>query len=102
MVATKPAVELIAVSKRYPNSQLAVSQINLRISKGSYCCLLGPSGCGKSTLLRMIAGHESVTEGDVLLDNRNVTNHSPAERGTALMFQNYALFPHMTCLDNVA
>ena len=50
----------------------------------------------------MIAGHESVTEGDVLLDNRNVTNHSPAERGTALMFQNYALFPHMTCLDNVA
>ena len=102
MVATKPAVELIAVSKRYPNGQLAVSQINLRIPKGSYCCLLGPSGCGKSTLLRMIAGHESVTEGDVLLDNRNVTNHSPAERGTALMFQNYALFPHMTCLDNVA
>jgi putative spermidine/putrescine transport system ATP-binding protein len=82
MVATKPAVELIAVSKRYPNGQLAVSQINLRIPKGSYCCLLGPSGCGKSTLLRMIAGHESVTEGDVLLDNRNVTNHSPAERGT--------------------
>lgn len=102
MVATKPAVELIAVSKRYPNGQLAVSQIDLKIAKGSYCCLLGPSGCGKSTLLRMIAGHESVTEGDVLLENRNVTNHSPAERGTALMFQNYALFPHMTCLDNVA
>ncbi len=102
MVATKPAVELIAVSKRYASGQLAVSQINLRIPKGSYCCLLGPSGCGKSTLLRMIAGHESVTDGDVLLDNRNVTNHSPAERGTALMFQNYALFPHMTCLDNVA
>lgn len=98
----KSAVELIAVSKRYPNGQLAVSQINLRIPEGSYCCLLGPSGCGKSTLLRMIAGHESVSEGDVLLGNRNVTELSPAARGTALMFQNYALFPHMSCLDNVA
>ncbi|MEC5318702.1 ABC transporter ATP-binding protein [Brenneria populi subsp. brevivirga] len=99
---TKPAVELIAVTKRYPTGQLAVSRIDLRIPKGSYCCLLGPSGCGKSTLLRMIAGHESVTEGDVLLNNRNMTNVGPASRGTALMFQNYALFPHMTCLDNVA
>ncbi len=102
MVAVKPAVELIAVSKRYAGDSLAVSQIDLRIPKGSYCCLLGPSGCGKSTLLRMIAGHEAVTEGDILLGNRNVTDQSPAERGTALMFQNYALFPHMSCLDNVA
>ena len=102
MMAIKPAVELIAVSKRYPNGQLAVSDIDLRIPQGSYCCLLGPSGCGKSTLLRMIAGHEAVTEGDVLLGNRNVTDLNPASRGTALMFQNYALFPHMSCLDNVA
>lgn len=102
MMAIKSAVELIAVSKRYPNGQLAVSDIDLRIPRGSYCCLLGPSGCGKSTLLRMIAGHEAVTEGDVLLGNRNVTDMSPADRGTALMFQNYALFPHMSCLDNVA
>jgi len=95
------AVELVAVSKWYHNQQ-AVKEINLRIPKGSYCCLLGPSGCGKSTTLRMIAGHESVSEGDILLNNRNVTDLPPAKRGTALMFQNYALFPHLSCLDNVA
>jgi putative spermidine/putrescine transport system ATP-binding protein len=81
---------------------VAVDGINLRIASGSYCCLLGPSGCGKSTTLRMIAGHETVTSGDILLDNRNITDLPAAERGTAMMFQSFALFPHLSALDNVA
>ena len=97
----KGSVELVGVSKRYDES-LAVEEINLKIPGGSYCCLLGPSGCGKSTTLRMIAGHEAASEGDILLNNRNVTDLPPRERGTALMFQNYALFPHLNSLDNVA
>jgi putative spermidine/putrescine transport system ATP-binding protein len=94
-------VELVAVSKSY-NGALAVDQISLRIPKASYCCLLGPSGCGKSTTLRMIAGHEPVSSGDILISDRNVTDAPPSARGTSMMFQNYALFPHMTAVDNVA
>ena len=70
--------------------------------RASYCCLLGPSGCGKTSTLRMIAGHEHVTDGDILIRDRNVTDLPPARRGTAMMFQSYALFPHLNCLDNVA
>lgn len=95
------AVELVGLGKSY-DGKPAVHNINLEISSGQYCCLLGPSGCGKSTTLRMIAGHEEPTEGDILLNNRNVTNLSPRQRGTAMMFQSYALFPHMSSLDNVA
>lgn len=95
------AVELVAVSKRYGDAQ-AVSEVDLKVPAGAYCCLLGPSGCGKSSTLRMIAGHESVSDGDILISNRNVTVLHPSVRGTALMFQNYALFPHLSCLDNVA
>ena len=73
------AIELVALTKRYAQGSPAVDSINLRIASGSYCCLLGPSGCGKSTTLRMIAGHESVTSGDILLDNRNITNLPAAE-----------------------
>ncbi|WP_431733162.1 ABC transporter ATP-binding protein [Hylemonella gracilis] len=96
------AIELIALSKCYPSGNVAVDAINLRIDSGSYCCLLGPSGCGKSTTLRMIAGHETVSGGDILLDNRNITVLPAAARGTAMMFQSFALFPHLSALDNVA
>lgn len=96
------AIELIALSKRFAQGKPAVDSINLRITSGSYCCLLGPSGCGKSTTLRMIAGHESVTSGDILLEDRNITDLPAAARGTAMMFQSFALFPHLTALDNVA
>jgi putative spermidine/putrescine transport system ATP-binding protein len=97
------AVEIVALSKRYAaGAPPAVDQIDLRIASGSYCCLLGPSGCGKSTTLRMVAGHESVSGGDILLDNRNITNLPAAARGTAMMFQSFALFPHLSALDNVA
>ena len=96
------AVELVALTKRYADGPPAVDAIDLRIASGSYCCLLGPSGCGKSTTLRMIAGHESVSAGDILLENRNITQLPAAARGTAMMFQSFALFPHLTALDNVA
>jgi putative spermidine/putrescine transport system ATP-binding protein len=94
-------VELVAVTKRYGES-LAVDCISLRIPPASYCCLLGPSGCGKTSTLRMIAGHESITEGDILIRDVNVWGLPPTRRGTAMMFQSYALFPHLSCLDNVA
>jgi putative spermidine/putrescine transport system ATP-binding protein len=95
------ALELVGLTKRYEGS-VAVDAINLQIPGGTYCCLLGPSGCGKTTTLRMIAGHETATEGDIILGAANVTDLPPARRGTAMMFQSYALFPHLNVLDNVA
>jgi putative spermidine/putrescine transport system ATP-binding protein len=96
------AVELVALTKRYaPGAPPAVDAIDLRIASASYCCLVGPSGCGKTTTLRMIAGHETVTAGDILLENRNITVLPAAARGTAMMFQSFALFPHLSALDNV-
>jgi putative spermidine/putrescine transport system ATP-binding protein len=94
-------VELVSVTKRY-GATLAVDGISLRIPRASYCCLLGPSGCGKTTTLRMIAGHEAITDGDILIGGQNVSDLPPVARGTAMMFQSYALFPHLNCLDNVA
>src|ERR1051326_3754495 len=94
-------IELVAVTKRFGDTA-AVNGISLRIPRASYCCLLGPSGCGKTTTLRMIAGHEAVTDGDILIGDRNVSDLPPLARGTAMMFQSYALFPHLNCLDNVA
>jgi putative spermidine/putrescine transport system ATP-binding protein len=94
-------LELVHVTKRY-GSTVAVDAIDLRVAAGAYCCLLGPSGCGKTSTLRMIAGHESASEGDILIGAANVTELPPAKRGTAMMFQSYALFPHLSCLDNVA
>ena len=94
-------IELAGVTKRFGET-VAVRNISLRIPAGSYCCLLGPSGCGKTTILRMIAGHESPTEGDVLIDREHVVGLPPVRRGTAMMFQSYALFPHLSCLDNIA
>jgi putative spermidine/putrescine transport system ATP-binding protein len=100
-MAAGAGLELVQVTKQYGHVT-AVDAINLRIPAGSYCCLLGPSGCGKTSTLRMIAGHESVTAGDIIVGARNVTDLAPAERGTAMMFQSYALFPHLSVIDNVA
>jgi putative spermidine/putrescine transport system ATP-binding protein len=100
-MAQKPDIELVALTKRYGET-VAVDAINLKIPAGTYCCLLGPSGCGKTTTLRMIAGHEEASEGDVILGSENITGLPPAARGTAMMFQSYALFPHLDCTDNVA
>jgi putative spermidine/putrescine transport system ATP-binding protein len=93
-------LELAAVTKAY-GATTAVDAIDHRFSAGSYSCLLGPSGCGKSSTLRMIAGHEGVSAGDIIFGGTNVTDLPPAKRGTAMMFQNYALFPHLSVLDNV-
>jgi putative spermidine/putrescine transport system ATP-binding protein len=95
-------LELVALTKRYAPDAVAVDAIDLRVPAGSYCCLLGPSGCGKSSTLRMIAGHEHVSDGDILLGHRNITRLPASARGTAMMFQSYALFPHLSALDNVA
>src|SRR3984893_4955204 len=101
MTSKAAALELVQLSKVYGNVT-AVDAINLKIPAGSYCCLLGASGCGKTSTLRMIAGHESVSSGDIIVGPRNVTDLPPAQRSTAMMFQSYALFPHLSVLDNVA
>lgn len=94
-------LELVAVTKKY-GSAVAVSGISHLFRAGTYACLLGPSGCGKSSTLRMVAGHETVTEGAIILGGKDVAQLPPAQRGTAMMFQSYALFPHLTVRDNVA
>jgi len=94
-------LELIALTKRY-GATVAVDGISHLFPTGGYVCLLGPSGCGKSSTLRMIAGHESASDGTILLAGKEITHLPPAARGTAMMFQNYALFPHLSVLDNVA
>ena len=93
-------LEFAALTKKYDET-IAVDEINLKIPSGTYCCFLGPSGCGKTSTLRMIAGHEDISGGDILLGSKIINNFPPAKRGTAMMFQNYALFPHLSCLDNV-
>jgi multiple sugar transport system ATP-binding protein len=95
-------ISLDEVTKVYPNGVKAVDALSLDIAEGEFCVLVGPSGCGKSTLLRMIAGLEDVTAGDVLIDDVDVTEMPPQERDIAMVFQNYALYPHMTVRDNLA
>jgi putative spermidine/putrescine transport system ATP-binding protein len=99
--ASAATLELVEATKRY-GAIVAVDAISLRIAAGTYCCLLGPSGCGKTSTLRMIAGHETVSAGAVVFGGHEITDLPPARRGTAMMFQSYALFPHLTALDNVA
>ncbi len=94
-------VEVVGVTKRFGETT-AIRDLSLTIPHGSYCCLLGPSGCGKTTILRMIAGHETPTSGDVRIGGESVIGLPQIRRGTAMMFQSYALFPHRSVLDNVA
>ncbi|WP_425090908.1 ABC transporter ATP-binding protein [Tropicimonas sp. S265A] len=94
-------LELVGLTKRY-GATVAVDAISYHFSAGTYACLLGPSGCGKSSTLRMIAGHESVSDGAITLGGRDISHLPPAKRGTAMMFQNYALFPHLSVRENVA
>jgi putative spermidine/putrescine transport system ATP-binding protein len=95
------AVVIDNVAKQY-GSVIAVQQLSLSIRRGEFLTLLGPSGCGKTTLLNMIAGFEAPTSGRIAIDGRDVTNVPPYQRDTGMVFQNYALFPHMSVFDNVA
>ena len=93
-------VELRGVKKLYGAVE-AIEMLDLSVEKGEFCALLGPSGCGKSTLLRMIAGLEVVTQGSIWIDEVDVTNVPPAKRRIAMVFQSYALYPHMTVRQNI-
>jgi putative spermidine/putrescine transport system ATP-binding protein len=96
------SIELAGIVKSYDGINRVVDGVNLRIADGSYCCFLGPSGCGKTTILRMIAGHEDPTDGEILIGGEQVVGLAPVERRTAMMFQSYALFPHLNVRDNIA
>ena len=94
-------VTLNAISKTYPNGFEAVKRSSFNIADGEFVVLVGPSGCGKSTLLRMIAGLEDITEGTLHIGDREVNDLDPADRDIAMVFQNYALYPHMTVRKNI-
>lgn len=90
------------IKKRYGNSVEVIKSLNLEINSGEFVVIVGPSGCGKSTLLRMIAGLEEITSGDMLIDGTRVNDDTPAERGIGMVFQSYALYPHMSVYENMA
>ncbi len=95
-------VRLQAVTKTYDGRNQIIQPLDVSIHNGEFMVIVGPSGCGKSTLLRMVAGLESVTSGDIYIDTRRVTEEEPKDRGIAMVFQNYALYPHMSVEENMA
>ncbi|MEI6799615.1 MAG: ABC transporter ATP-binding protein, partial [Pseudomonadota bacterium] len=94
------SVELKDIRKSFGNVEV-IRDVNLKISEGEFVVLVGPSGCGKSTLLRCIAGLEPVTSGTLLLDGEDMTDADPISRGVAMVFQSYALYPHMSVAENI-
>ena len=96
-------IEFRRLDKRYaPHLPLTIHQASLTIEHGEFCVFVGPSGCGKSTLLRMVAGLEDITAGDLYIGEQRVNDLPPAQRGVAMVFQSYALYPHMTVKENMA
>ena len=95
-------LELNNVTKIYPNGTKAINETSLNIEHGEFIVFVGPSGCGKSTLLRMIAGLEDITDGEINLDNKTINKLDPSDRDVAMVFQNYALYPHMNVYKNIA
>jgi multiple sugar transport system ATP-binding protein len=96
------AITLSHITKQYPDGAIAVRDLNLEIEDGEFCILVGPSGCGKTTTLNMIAGLEDISSGELRIDSELVNNKAPKDRDIAMVFQNYALYPHMTVRDNMA
>src|SRR5690606_22551801 len=90
------------IKKTYPGDVAVIHGLDMDVQDGEFIVIVGPSGCGKSTLMRMVAGLESITEGEVLIDGKVVNALEPAERDIAMVFQNYALYPHMSVYDNMA
>ena len=95
-------IELKHVYKRFPDGHIGVEDANLKIDDGEFIILVGPSGCGKSTMLNMIAGLEDISEGDLLIDGERMNDVAPKDRDIAMVFQSYALYPHMNVRDNIA
>jgi len=95
-------LQFIAVKKSYDHKSLVVKDFNLNVRKGEFITLLGPSGSGKTTCLMMLAGFEDVTSGEILINGRSVTDIAPYHRNIGMVFQQYALFPHMTIRENLA
>jgi multiple sugar transport system ATP-binding protein len=95
------SIDFDGVSKRFPNGTLAVNEMNLTVSDGEFMIFVGPSGCGKTTALRMVAGLEEVTSGEIRIGDRVVNDVEPPDRDIAMVFQNYALYPHMSVADNI-
>ena len=95
------SLDLVKLNKIFPNGTHAVKDVSLKIEDKEFVVLVGPSGCGKSTVLRMIAGLEEITAGDLYIDGEHVNDVSPKDRDIAMVFQNYALYPHMSIFDNM-
>src|SRR5579871_5042494 len=95
------AIEILAVSKRFGDTPV-LHELDLNVSPGEFLVLVGPSGCGKSTLLRLIAGLEEVSSGEIRIGGRRVNDLPPRSRNIAMVFQSYALYPHMSVADNMA
>ena len=95
-------IQFKEITKRYPDGFEAVKSMDLEIGDGEFMILVGPSGCGKSTTLRMVAGLEEITAGEIHIGDRIVNDLPPKDRDIAMVFQNYALYPHMTVYDNMA
>lgn len=95
-------LEIKSVAKKFDDSRPILESISFDVAKGEFLVILGPSGCGKTTLLRIIAGLETADSGDIIINNKNVTSFEPKDRDIAMVFQNYALYPHMTVFENLA
>ena len=95
-------VKLVNISKSYDGKVNAVDNVNIDIHDKEFVVLVGPSGCGKSTTLRMVAGLEEISSGELFIDNKLVNDLPPKDRDIAMVFQNYALYPHMTSFENIA
>ena len=96
------SIELRSVHKTYMDDVAVIRDVDLHVKQGEFCVFVGPSGCGKSTLLRMVAGLEDISSGELLIDGQRMNDTQPAKRGVAMVFQSYALFPHISVYDNLA
>src|SRR6476659_2132967 len=95
-------IDMQNIVKKYGDGFPAVNNVSIDVEDGEFMILVGPSGCGKSTLLRMIVGLEDITSGDMLIDGKRVNDLAPRERNLSMVFQNYALYPHLSVFENIA
>src|ERR671924_677517 len=96
------SIDMVNIVKRYGDGFPAVNDVSIDVADGEFMILVGPSGCGKSTLLRMIVGLEDITSGDMIIGGERVNEKAPRDRNLSMVFQNYALYPHLTVYENIA